>query len=350
MSETKRKISEQEEIEVNLEDPEPLSKKQKRLQKKGKTELSESKKRKLKKSQNDNTDLYEGEETAGGETKGDESDGKPKKSEYSVWIGNLTYETSKEDIRRFLTAKSEVITRESISRINLPGKPGKCKGFAYVDFNTQEELDSCIELSELNLAGRNLLIKNAKSYEGRPEKKAPSTASRILFVGNLSFDTTESDLEYHFQHCGEIVKIRMATFEDSGNCKGFSFVDFMTPESATKAMNDKRCKKLHGRNLRMEYGEDRSKRSNKAKHGGSSSTVAAEDSTYERKPERASDSAIAESVLSDGNASQSTKFNHSYKAKKPMSIPSDKPGLALANAQRGKVSIAPASGKKVTFD
>ena len=116
-----------------------------------------------------------------------------------------------------------------------------------------------------------MLIKDANSFEGRPEQsKSDATQSgginssnppsRILFVGNLSFDTTEDLLEEHFRHCGEIVKIRMATFQDTGKCKRFAFIDFKDEEGATTALKSKLTKMLINRKLRMEYGEDRSKR------------------------------------------------------------------------------------------
>jgi hypothetical protein len=43
--------------------------------------------------------------------------------------------------------------------------------FAYVDLLTQEAMDTVISRSEENFDGRNLLIKNGKSFEGRPAEK-----------------------------------------------------------------------------------------------------------------------------------------------------------------------------------
>ena len=52
----------------------------------------------------------------------------------------------------------------------------------------------------------------------------------------------------------------MATFQDTGKCKGFAFIDFKDEEGATTALKSKLTKMLINRKLRMEYGEDRSKR------------------------------------------------------------------------------------------
>lgn len=330
-------------LEIKLDEPQPLSKKQKRLLKKGKTELSDSKKKKLKKSQKDDADLYEEEHEE--EEEETEQTKESKRSEYCAWIGNLSFETTKDEIKRFLVAKSDEISEDSITRINLPkgNRPGHCKGFAYVDFKTQGQLDACIGLSESNLSGRNLLIKNGKSFDGRPDKSQTNPPSRILFVGNLSFDTTEENLEYHFQHCGEIVKIRMATFEDSGKCKGFAFIDFLHADSATKALKDKRCKKLFGRPLRMEYGEDRSKRTRNDKRSTNNTEYQSDE--LQGRPQRTSDNAIADEVLAKTSDAPQTR----QRPHKPKPDYSNKPGLALANAQRGKVGIVQSQGKKVTF-
>ncbi|EQL03733.1 Nucleotide-binding, alpha-beta plait [Ophiocordyceps sinensis CO18] len=95
-----------------------------------------------------------------------------------------------------------------------------------------------------------LLIKDAKSFEGRPKKeKEPATddaadagagkvvnASRKVFVGNMSFKTTEEDLTRNFEKCGEIEWVKVATFEDSGMCKGFGWIRFKEPEAAAWAV------------------------------------------------------------------------------------------------------------------
>ena len=55
-------------------------------------------------------------------------------------------------------------------------------------------------------------------------------------MGNLSFDVTKEDLEAHYAPCGAIVNIHMATFEDSGKCKGYAWVTFGDVEAATAAV------------------------------------------------------------------------------------------------------------------
>ncbi|KAM0552534.1 hypothetical protein ACHAPJ_007862 [Fusarium lateritium] len=241
---SKRKI-ELEEIEVDVDAPEPPSKRAKRALKKGKAVPAKQ----------DSDD----------EKKGDK-EGKDKKaarSEHSVWVGNLPFYVTPVELRKWLVDNSGgVITEEMITRIKLPTnkEPGRDKnakpinkGFAYVDFTEIGPKVSAISLTENDLGGRKLLIKDATSFEGRPKKepepveenaaegkttkeRQDTNASRKVFVGNMSFKTTDDDLYRNFEKCGEIEWVKVATFEDTGKCKGFGWVKFKEPEAAAWAV------------------------------------------------------------------------------------------------------------------
>lgn len=337
LAKEEKKRKELEEIEINLQGDLPLNKKQQRLLKKGKLNLDKLK--------------------AKHPNPVPENAEKPlEKSQFGVWVGNLSFDTSKEDITRFVISKTD-ITNEDIVRFNLPKKFDKIKGFCYIDFKTELQMNQVIALSESMLNGRKLLIKNANSFEGRPEKSTNSDSSlinvsknppsRILFVGNLSFDTTEDLLHEHFKPCGDIIKIRMATFEDSGKCKGFAFIDFKDEQGATNALTSSFTKKFINRPLRMEYGEDRSKRNPKRKLNEEERS-----SARERNMEEAGDS------FNKQSADQYPTISQDYKPpyKKPKRDNDNatkrqvKSSVALATAQRASAAIVPSSGKKVTFD
>lgn len=355
LSDPTKKRKAEDEIEIDLSQTIPLSKKQKRLLRRGKITLEElNAKFNLDPSSVDefHKEVAEKERGKDGESKDSakESESSVKDSRKNgVWIGNLSFDTTKEDITRFIVGKTKEtdveITEEDLVRVNMPlakndGKQIKNKGFCYVDFKTQEQVEAAIKLSESQLNGRNLLIKNSKSYEGRPDKTdlvsmSKNPPSRILFVGNLSFDTTDELLRKHFQHCGEIVKIRMATFQDSGKCKGFAFVDFKNEEGATNALKDKSCRKIAGRPLRMEFGEDRSKRQ------------------VRKRPDAAPKKSF--DLPNHDAVSRPPREEKSYNEKKPRQrnyVESNnrvKSSIALKTAQRASAAIVPSQGKKITF-
>lgn len=247
---SKKRKNDLDEIEVDLALPEPPSKKAKRALKKGKALP-------VKKDSDDegadDDDKEDGDKTADKKEK--------ERSPYGVWIGNLRFTVTKDDLRNWLIDNSGgALTKDLITRVHLPASKQKHalatfenRGFAYVDFKTYEATVAAIALSETEWHRRKLLIKDAKSYEGRPEehkkKKAgaaegnskdgeegkaaePQSTSRKVFVGNMSFQTTEDDLRELFSKCGEIEWVKVATFEDSGKCKGYGWVKFKDAAAA----------------------------------------------------------------------------------------------------------------------
>jgi RNA recognition motif-containing protein len=72
--------------------------------------------------------------------------------------------------------------------------------------------------------------------------------SKKLFVGNLSFQTTESDITDAFAQCGVVESVNIITDRDSGRSKGFGFV-LMAEDGADKAIATLNGSQLDGRTL-----------------------------------------------------------------------------------------------------
>lgn len=69
-----------------------------------------------------------------------------------------------------------------------------------------------------------------------------------LYVGNLSFSTSQSAIEEAFLPYGEIEEVRLITDRDSGRSRGFAFVTFAT-QAAAEAALAMNGKPLDGRNI-----------------------------------------------------------------------------------------------------
>jgi RNA recognition motif-containing protein len=90
-----------------------------------------------------------------------------------------------------------------------------------------------------------------------------------LFIGNLSWDTTEDSLRETFSGAGTVEEVRIITHRDSGRSKGFGFVTMSSEEEAQKAIEMFDGKELDGRQVAVniakpredrpegDYGEDR---------------------------------------------------------------------------------------------
>lgn len=73
--------------------------------------------------------------------------------------------------------------------------------------------------------------------------------STKLFVGNLSFNTTENDLRDAFAAHGTVVEANLMTDRDTGRPRGFAFVTMGSPEEAEKAIAAMNGAQMDGRSL-----------------------------------------------------------------------------------------------------
>ena len=87
-----------------------------------------------------------------------------------------------------------------------------------------------------------------------------------LYVGNLSFDTTDQELEQAFAEYGEVVSATVVRDRDTDRSRGFGFVEFAQEEDARKAKEAMNGKELGGRTLKVD--EARAPRERGQRSGG----------------------------------------------------------------------------------
>ncbi len=81
-----------------------------------------------------------------------------------------------------------------------------------------------------------------------------------LYVGNLSFNTTENDLHDAFAAHGTVVEANLMVDRESGRPRGFGFVTMGTPEEAQKAIEAMNGATLDGRPLTVNIARPREER------------------------------------------------------------------------------------------
>jgi RNA recognition motif-containing protein len=84
--------------------------------------------------------------------------------------------------------------------------------------------------------------------------------STKLFVGNLSFNTTENDLSDAFAAHGTVVEANLMMDRMSGRPRGFGFVTMSSPEEAQKAIDALNGQQLDGRALTVNIARPREER------------------------------------------------------------------------------------------
>ncbi len=79
-----------------------------------------------------------------------------------------------------------------------------------------------------------------------------------LYVGGLSYDTTETSLKDAFSQAGEVTSASVITDRMSGRSRGFGFVEMATEEAAQKAIEMWNGKELDGRTLMVNEAKPKS--------------------------------------------------------------------------------------------
>lgn len=72
-----------------------------------------------------------------------------------------------------------------------------------------------------------------------------------LFVGNMSFQTTEGDLRALFEPFGQVARVHIAMDRETGRSRGFAFVEMPNDAEAATAMQSLDGKDVGGRNLKV---------------------------------------------------------------------------------------------------
>jgi RNA recognition motif-containing protein len=89
-----------------------------------------------------------------------------------------------------------------------------------------------------------------------------------LFVGNLSFQTMEQDIQDFFAQAGNVTSVNLMFDKFTGKSRGFAFVELSSPEEANKAVEMFNGKELQGRPLTVNVARPREERARPSGGGG----------------------------------------------------------------------------------
>ena len=92
--------------------------------------------------------------------------------------------------------------------------------------------------------------------------------AKKLFVGGLSWDTTDDGLRQAFASFGEITEAKVITDRDTGRSRGFGFVTFAQDEDAKKAISQMDGTSLDGKTIKVNEAQEKSPRGGGRSGGG----------------------------------------------------------------------------------
>ncbi len=81
-----------------------------------------------------------------------------------------------------------------------------------------------------------------------------------IYVGNISYSTTEEGLENLFSQYGEVEAVKIITDRETGRAKGFGFITMNDDAAAQNAIDELNEKEFEGRTLRINEARPREER------------------------------------------------------------------------------------------
>jgi len=81
-----------------------------------------------------------------------------------------------------------------------------------------------------------------------------------IYVGNLSFDATESDIEHAFGEYGEVQTVNIVKDRETGRSRGFGFVEMKDAQAAQQAIDGLNLKEIAGRAVTVNEARPRENR------------------------------------------------------------------------------------------
>ena len=89
-----------------------------------------------------------------------------------------------------------------------------------------------------------------------------------IYIGNMSFDTTEDQLRQTFEGFGEVSTVKIITDRDSGEPRGFAFVEMSGKSEAIAAISGLNGQELNGRALNVNEAKPRAESGNRSGGNG----------------------------------------------------------------------------------
>ncbi|KAF2146624.1 uncharacterized protein K452DRAFT_314871 [Aplosporella prunicola CBS 121167] len=178
------------------------------------------------------------------------SNASPEESSTTLYIGNLFYEVKEDSLRqefqRFGTIAKTTVARDP---------SGLSRGFGYVEFESPEAAENARQtMNQRVFEGRRMSVQFHRRREGAAERTFKSNPpSKTLFIGNLSFEMSDKDLNDLFRDIRNVLDVRVAIDRRTGAPRGFAHADFIDETSATKAKEVLENKEVYGRKLRIDY-------------------------------------------------------------------------------------------------
>lgn len=208
----------------------------------------------------------------------------------TLFIGNLPFSTDNMMLARAIEYKVGFGSIASV-RVGTDPDTNMSRGFAHVDFLTSDKAKMALKaLQGLTVDGREVRVDMKKRVEERPQREEPrewgdSSARGIrerpggkttsgsggqvkgqrgttAFVGNIAFTMTGDELKSLIESSlkdgpGAVTDVRINTDHETGQSKGYGFIDFVDVPTAERAVRELNGLQAQGRELKLDLEQSR---------------------------------------------------------------------------------------------
>lgn len=165
-----------------------------------------------------------------------------------LYVGNLPSRLCFPELEDLFTPFGPIATAELIT----DPATGWSRGFGFVEMTNNEHAQAAITaLNGHEVEGNNLVVNEASLMRGGPRDRGsrsgggdsgrssggpPRSRGTRLFVGNLPYSASASDVETLLKEAGSVASVSLVTDRGTGQSKGFAFVEMGSKEEAEAAI------------------------------------------------------------------------------------------------------------------
>ncbi|XP_057820800.1 uncharacterized protein LOC131033586 [Cryptomeria japonica] len=173
-----------------------------------------------------------------------EPEADPERDQRTVFAYQICLKADERDVYEFFSRAGKV--RDV--RLIMDRNSRRSKGVGYIEFYDAMSVPMAIALSGQLLLGQPVMVKPSEAEKNLVQSNAAvagaggmigpySGGARRLYVGNLHFNITEDQLRQVFEPFGSVELVQLPTDPETGQCKGFGFVQFARLEDARAAQS-----------------------------------------------------------------------------------------------------------------
>jgi nucleolin len=182
-----------------------------------------------------------------------------------LFVRNLSWSVTENDLYDLFGEVGEVLS----VKIPTRREDGKPRGFAFVEMGSTEAGQQVIrQFNGYMLQNRDLAVDFQDESRGGSSGASAPTPNAKLFVRNISNTVTEGTLQELFQQVGTVSSVKIVMDRDTGESKGFGFVEMGSSEEAQQAIQTLNNTYLSGKEIAIDFQDPNRSSKNKPRHGG----------------------------------------------------------------------------------